>query len=112
MDTPGHQDESMLAIAQKLSIRNVKLKKKYENVEHKKKCSFVSNRIKGVHYGLEINTFLDLLKKHTGVGDAIVDKVRASLDHKNPQIVTWGEFITWFQNEGEVRDNVHNAQLY
>jgi hypothetical protein len=34
------------------------------------------------------------------------------LDHADPQIITWREFSEWFSMEGEVRDQVHSAQLY
>jgi hypothetical protein len=44
--------------------------------------------------------------------DELLQKVKSSLDHKHPNIITWREFISWFQKEGEVRENVHNAQLY
>ena len=40
------------------------------------------------------------------------EKIEKSLDHADPEIITWREFSDWFSREGEVRDQVHTAQLY
>lgn len=36
----------------------------------------------------------------------------SNLDHKDPDKITWTEFLEWFSNEGKIRDKIHNAKLY
>jgi len=43
---------------------------------------------------------------------AKVRELQLSLDHVQPDIITWNEFVEWFQLQVEVRDQVHNAQLF
>ena len=39
-------------------------------------------------------------------------KLITTLDHLHSNIITWKEFQDWFQLQGEIRDQVHNAQMF
>ena len=44
--------------------------------------------------------------------DQKIEKIIATLDHKDKEKITWSEFLDWFSNEGKTRQKIHNAGLY
>ena len=71
-----------------------------------------NGKLRKQKYGLRVKDLVQNLKDFTKADDELIQKVKRTLDHAHPDIVTWKDFISWFASQGEVRDKVHNAQLF
>jgi len=69
-------------------------------------------KARSAKHGLPLGEFMKKLEAVVALTPAKARELQLSLDHVQPDIITWNEFVEWFQLQVEVRDQVHNAQLF
>lgn len=81
-------------------------------VTHATTSAATTGKTRPPKHGLPLEEFMRKLAAFVTLTPAKARELQLSLDHIKPDVITWDEFVEWFQLQVEVRDQVHNAQLF
>ena len=70
-----------------------------------------ANRLRNKKYGISITEFLQQIGKHVHLTPEKEERLQKNLDRMDFNTVTWREFHNFFQKQGELRDQLHTAQI-
>ena len=62
-------------------------------------------------FGMEFIDFITAMKKYVAINQESENKLYITIDRLSDNRLTWREFMEWFQRQGDVRDQVHTAQI-
>lgn len=84
------------------------IKKLFPEFKPKRSSTRASTKVQGVPV-IELKR---KLKEKINLDGQGLQKLIDKLDHRNDEKITWSEFLTFLENEGQRREVVNDAQLY
>ncbi len=84
------------------------IKQLFPEFRAKRSSTRASNKVSG----MAVIELKRKLKEKISLDPSNLEKLIDKLDHRNQEKITWSEFLTFLENEGQRREVVNDAQLY